>query len=67
MYSTTSYRSSIETIALNSLVFEKIAFLHFDDRQTDEHACRMKPLSRRLNKHVQVIVLELKCELALRL
>jgi len=26
---TTSYRSSIETIALNCLVFEKIAFLHF--------------------------------------
>jgi len=25
----TSYRSSIETIALNCLVFEKIAFLHF--------------------------------------
>jgi len=31
---TTSYRSSIETIALNCLVFEKIAFLHFGDRQT---------------------------------
>ena len=31
----TSYRSSIDTIALNSLVFEKIAFfLHFGDRQT---------------------------------
>ena len=26
---TTSYRSSINTIALNCLVFEKIAFLHF--------------------------------------
>jgi len=26
---TTSYRSSIDTIALNCLVFEKIAFLHF--------------------------------------
>ena len=35
---TTSYRSSIETIALNCLVFEKIAvFLHFGDRQTDKH------------------------------
>jgi len=32
---TTSYRSSIETIALNCLFFEKIAFLHFGDRQTD--------------------------------
>jgi len=28
--------SSIETIALNCLVFEKIAFLQFGDRQTDE-------------------------------
>jgi len=36
---TTSYRSSIDTIALNCLVFEKIAFLctHFGDRQTDRH------------------------------
>ena len=32
---TTSYRSSIKTIALNCLVFEKIAFLHFGDRQAD--------------------------------
>jgi len=32
---TTSYRSSIDTIALNCLVFEKIAFLHFGDRQTE--------------------------------
>ena len=32
---TTSYRSLIETIALNCLVFEKIAFLHFGDRQKD--------------------------------
>jgi len=46
---TTSYRSSIDTIALNCLVFEKIAFLHFGDRQTDkrtdgQHRCT-KPLS----------------------
>jgi len=27
--------ASIDTIALNCLVFEKIAFLHFGDRQTD--------------------------------
>ena len=32
---TTSYRSSIDTIALNCLVFEKMAFLHFGDRQTN--------------------------------
>ena len=32
----TSYRSLIETIALDCLVFEKIAFfLHFGARQTD--------------------------------
>jgi len=46
---TTSCRSSIETMALNCLVFEKIAFLYFDDRQTDRETdgqvrC-MKPLS----------------------
>jgi len=35
--SKTSHRTSIETIALNCLVFEKIAFscTHFGDRQTD--------------------------------
>ena len=32
---TTFYRSWIETIALNCLVFEKIAFLQFGDRQTN--------------------------------
>jgi len=32
---TTSYRSSIDTVALNCLDFEKIAFLHFGDRHTD--------------------------------
>jgi len=54
---TTSYRSSIETIALNCLVFEKIAFLQFGDRQTNKqtnkqtdrqtggHACLMNPFS----------------------
>ena len=50
---TTSYRSSIETIALNCLVFEKIAFfLYFGDRQTDrrtdgQHRCtKLLSLSR---------------------
>jgi len=33
---TTSYRSPIDTIALSCLVFEKIAFLQFGDRQTDK-------------------------------
>jgi len=47
---TTSYGLSIETIALNCLVFEKIAFfLHFGDRQTnrqtDEQNRCTKPLS----------------------
>jgi len=37
---TTSYRSSIDTIALNCLVFEKIAFLYFGDRQTNKQADR---------------------------
>ena len=31
----TSYRSSVETIALNCLVFETTAFLQFGDRQTN--------------------------------
>jgi len=46
---TTPYRSSIETIALNCFVFEKIAILHFGDkqtnRQTDGQLQRIKPLS----------------------
>jgi len=46
---TTSYRSSIETMALKCLVFEKIAFLYFGDRHknrpTDGQAHCMKPLS----------------------
>ena len=33
---TTSYRSSIDTIAVNCLVFEKIVFLYFGDRQTNK-------------------------------
>jgi len=38
---TTSYKSSIETIALNCLVFEKITFfLHFGNRQTDKQTDR---------------------------
>jgi len=41
---TTSYRSSIETIPLNCLLFEKIAFLHFGYRQTD------KQTDKRTNK-----------------
>ena len=43
---TTSYRSSIETIAVNSLVFEIIAFLHFGDRRTDKQMDRTVALSR---------------------
>ena len=46
-------RSSVETMALNCLVFEKIAFLYFGDRQTNKQTDRrtdgqarcMKPLS----------------------
>ena len=45
--SPTSYRQSIETIALNCLVFEKIAFsfTHFGDRQTDGQTNRWKALT----------------------
>jgi len=52
---TTSYRSSIDTIALNCLVFEKIALIAFW-RQTDEQMDSIDALSRfryrerRLNK-----------------
>ena len=37
---TTSYKSSIDTIAVNCLFFEKIEFLHFGDRQTNEQMDR---------------------------
>jgi len=41
---TTSYRSSIETIALNCLVFEKIAFFWlFGDRQTFFYGIMTRP------------------------
>jgi len=45
---TTSYRSSTETIALNCLVFEKIAFfcILVTDRQTDEQMDSIVALSR---------------------
>ena len=45
---TTSYRSSIDTIAPNCLVFEKIAFFCIlaTDRQTDEHMNSTGALSR---------------------
>jgi len=46
---TTSYRSSIDAIAVNSLVFEKIAYLHFGDRQTTNvqaHRIKLLSLSR---------------------
>jgi len=45
---TTSYRSSIETMSLNCLVFEKIAFLYFGDRQTNKQTNRQT--DRRTNK-----------------
>jgi len=57
-------RSSVETIALNCIVFEKIAFLctHFGDRQTDRQTNRWtasiveattRCRERRLNKRTQ--------------
>ena len=47
---TTSYRSSIDTMALNCLVFEKIVFCNLatdrqTNRRTDGETGRMKPLS----------------------
>ena len=60
---TTSYRSSIETMALYCLVFEKIAFLYFGDRQTDKKTdeqmdrhiawSRSRCRKQRLNKSVR--------------
>jgi len=54
---TTSYRSSIDTVALNCLVFEKIAFFNFaTDIETNKPMDSIDPLSRsrcrerRLNK-----------------
>jgi len=59
----TSYRSSIDTVAVKCLVFEKIAFLHFGDRRTDKltdkqmdscdalSRCR----ERWLNKHISSV------------
>jgi len=39
---TTSYRSSLDTIALNCLVLGKITvFLHFGDRQTDRQTNKL--------------------------
>ena len=43
---TTSYKSSIDTIAVNCLFFEKIEFLHFGDRQTNEQMDRPVAWSR---------------------
>ena len=64
---TTSYRSSIDTIALNCLVFEKIAFLQFGDRQTDKQTheqmdrpdalSRSRCRERRLNNVIIVIII----------
>jgi len=64
----TSYRSSIDTVTLNCLVFEKIAFFAFwhfgilaTDRQTDEQMDTTEALSRsryrerRLNKSLQTV------------
>jgi len=47
---TTSYRSSIDTIALNCLVFEKIAFLYFGDRQKNKQVYRRQYESRPSSK-----------------
>jgi len=43
---TTSYRSPIDTTALNCLVFAKIAFLYFGDRQTNRWTGPMHEAAR---------------------
>ena len=49
----TSYRSSIATIALNCLVFEKIFFFILaTDRQTNRQAAPMHCRERRLNNNI---------------
>ena len=51
---TISYRTSIETMTLNCVVFEKIAFLQFSDRQTNRWTCP-SPVERRLNNcHIAI-------------
>jgi len=48
---TTLYRSSIDTVALHCLVFEKIAFfLHFGDRQTNRQTNRQTDGQHRSTK-----------------
>jgi len=42
----TSYTSSVDTIALNCLVFKKIAFIAFGGRQTDKQMDSSDALSR---------------------
>ena len=64
----TSYKSSIDNISLNCLVFEKIAFiLHFGDRQTDEQMdsstdalSRSRCRERRLNNNGSVQRLQVR-------
>ena len=58
---TTSYRSLIETIAVNCLVFEKIAFFAFwrqTDRQTDGQTCELPVFSYLLTTRWVSCVLE---------
>ena len=73
---TTSYRSSIVTIALNCLVFEKIAFLRFGDRQTNRQSdeqmditdalSRSRCRERRLNKEFNRFLLTEITQIGLR-
>jgi len=72
---TTSYRLTTYTIALNFSVFEKVAFLHFGDRetdrQTDEQMDSIIALSHsrclrehRLNKTVKHHISISKCQIS---
>jgi len=55
---TTSYRSSIDTIALNCLVYEKIAFLHFGVKIQDggSHNINLRPSIRLLSLYNTCII-----------
>jgi len=46
----TSFRFSVDTVALNCLVFEKIAFLYFGDRQTNEHNLAVRRIKNWKNR-----------------
>jgi len=51
----TSYRSSIDTTALNCLVFEKIVLLYFGDMQTNKQTDRQTDRQHRCTKPLSLL------------